>query len=78
MRIRDVSVSLSADSPAAPDVARHGLVHRDNDRKGEPLLYKWWVFDGASWTIARDWSTWARVRMESERRPTRTTRSAYR
>ena len=22
-----------------------------------PLQYKWWVFDGSTWTVARDWST---------------------
>jgi hypothetical protein len=63
IRVRDaigaltnLSVSLDADRPAPQTwPATVSFTAAATGGVG-PLLYKWWVFNGTSWTIARDWS----------------------
>jgi len=63
IRIRDavgaltnLSVNLTA-SATAPQQRQTTVTFTASATGGVgPLQYKWWVFDGTTWTVARDWS----------------------
>src|SRR6185369_2650450 len=66
IRIRDAVgalTNLSANlvpSVPAPQQRQTTITFTANTTGGVgPLQYKWWVFDGTTWTIARDWSVQA-------------------
>ena len=47
--------SLTANKPA-PQIVGAKILFTAAATGGRALQYKWWVFDGAAWTIAQEWS----------------------
>jgi hypothetical protein len=48
--------TLDADKPA-PQPAGSPIVFTATVRGGRFYKYKWWVFDGVEWSIAKEWSS---------------------
>ena len=56
--LSDLSVTSLTSDLQPPQVVGTGITFTANTTGGvAPLQYKWWVFDGSAWTVARDWST---------------------
>jgi hypothetical protein len=52
-----VTLSSSDRNLTAPQLTWYAdHVHRDGDKRTAPYSYKWWLFDGANWTILQNWS----------------------
>jgi hypothetical protein len=54
--ISDIRVQLTANRPA-PQPAGTATTFTATATGEGPFQYKWWVYDGAVWTIVQDWST---------------------
>lgn len=50
------AVTLTADKSAPQPIGTTITVNATPTAGVAPQQYKWWIFDGSSWTVARDWS----------------------